>query len=75
MATHDKITLAREYCLCRKIPYKFHGEQLVIGDKNGKDVIFSVYNFTYTELIAVIDRMVEYDDFGWYAGVKRWENR
>ena len=70
MAVHDKVTLAKEYCLCRRIPYRFIGEQLIVGDKNGKDVIFSVYNFPYSEIISVIDRMVEYDEYGWYLRVR-----
>ena len=64
MVSHNKITFAKEYCLCRRIPYKFYGETLVIGtgDKWGdKFSIFSVYNFTYADLIKTIDDNVEYD--------------
>lgn len=72
MTNHNKITFAKEYCLCRKIPYKFSGEQLTIGDMktyNGTVSIFSVYNFTYKDLIEIIDRYVEYDEFGNYKCV------
>ena len=57
--SHNKITFAKEYCLCRRIPYKFNGEQLVIGGKNEtKNIIFSVYNIPY-ELVRVINECAE----------------
>lgn len=73
MANHNKITFAKEYCLCRKIPYKFDGETLIIGDTKtyeGSVSFFSVYNFSYADLIAAIDREVEYSEFGDYVRVK-----
>lgn len=54
---HDKISFAKEYCLCRRIPYYFHGEHLSIGDKQyGYRSIFSVFNLPYKELIETIDK-------------------
>lgn len=73
MTNHNKITFAKEYCLCRKIPYKFSGEQLTIGDMetyNGTVSIFSVYSFTYKDLIEIIDRYTEYNEFGDYVRVR-----
>lgn len=72
MREHNKITFAKEYCLCRKIPYKFKGEQLTIGDMktyNGSLSILSVYTYTYQELIDMIDYYTEYDAFGYYLRV------
>ena len=73
MKEHNKITFAKEYCLCRKIPYKFNDEQLTIGDMktyNGTVSIFSVYNFTYKDLIEMIDKYTEYNEFGDYVRVR-----
>lgn len=73
MATHDKVTFVREYCLCRRIPYRFVGNfgQLIIGNSNvGADCIYSVYNLPYSELVSTIDSMVQYDEYGWFAGLK-----
>lgn len=65
MTSHNKITFAKEYCLCRKIPYKFKGEQLTIGMYDGTYgsaiTIYSVYNLTYADLIKCIDDNVDYD--------------
>lgn len=64
MAQHNKITFAKEYCLCRHIPYKFEGERLIIGRGDRYEdgfSLFSVYNFTYAELIKCIDEYIEYD--------------
>ncbi len=58
MAEHDKITFAKEYCLCRRIPYRFKGEQLEIG-KEKRSVIFSVYNIPYTEIPKTINKCAE----------------
>lgn len=70
MTNHNKITFAKEYCLCRRIPYKFKGEQLTIGDDK-KISFFSVYNFSYSDLIAEIDKYVEYDEtLTYYRGIK-----
>ena len=56
--SHNKISFAREYCLCRNIPYRMKGEQMIIG-KEKKEVIFSVYNLSYAELIKTIDVCAE----------------
>lgn len=56
--THDKISFVREYCRCRRIPYRIHGESLYI---NGCYFCFSVYNLTYAELIQAIDKVCVYD--------------
>ena len=56
--SHNKITFAKEYCLCRRIPYKMKGEQMIIG-RDKKEVIYSVYNFTYDELVRVINECAE----------------
>ena len=75
MAVHDKVTLVREYCLCRKIPYRVLGGdlgQVVIGNKDvGTDVIYSIYNIPWAEIIQTIDGMVVYDDFGRFERM-RW---
>lgn len=62
MKEHNKITFAKEYCLCRRIPYKFKGEQLTIGEGGNSISFFSVYNFTYADLIKTIDQYVIYDN-------------
>lgn len=72
MTSHNKITFAKEYCLCRHIPYKFEGERLIIGKGDGyedKIALFSVYNFTYADLIKVIDENVEYDNDTFFVRV------
>ena len=56
--SHNKITFAKEYCLCRRIPYRMKGEQMIIG-RDRKEVIYSVYNFTYDELVRVINECAE----------------
>ena len=69
---HDKKTFANEYCLCRDIPHRWgNNGQLIIGDNTvGKNVIFTIYNFPYTEIVQVIDSMCEYDNGGWFCGLK-----
>ena len=57
--THDKISFVREYCRCRRIPYKIVKEALFIDNSQ---VCFSVYNLIYTELIKMIDDFCIYDD-------------
>ena len=72
MNKHDKKTLANEYCLCRNIPHRWVGgidAQLIIGDKNGKAVIYSIYNLPYSEIIPTLDNMCEYDEFGRFVRV------
>lgn len=70
MAIHNQLSFIREYCLCRRIPYKFHGETLVVGTKEHSFFIYSVFNFTYVDLIRIIDNKVEYNNFGYFVDVK-----
>lgn len=74
--THDKKSLANEYCLCRNIPHRWVGsgqEQLVLGTAETlKDCIYSIYNIPYSEIIPTIDSMVTYDDFGRFESIKKW---
>ena len=58
MKEHNKISFVREYCRCRRIPYRIDRETLYI-DKHY--FCFSVYNLTYSELIETIDKVCEYD--------------
>lgn len=60
---HDKISFAREYCLCRRIPYRIKGEALFI---NGYQVCFSLYNLDYSDILKMIDTAVIYDKYGRY---------
>ena len=62
MKEHNKRTFAKEYCLCRRIPYKFKGEQLILG-KDKKTVIYSIYNIPYSEIVSTIDKCVEDDGY------------
>lgn len=64
MTTHDKISFTREYCRCRRIPYKFKGEALSI---DGFRVCFSIFNIPYTEIVTMIDKAVVYNDMGFYS--------
>lgn len=61
--THDKVSFAREYCRCRRIPYRFNGESLYI---DGRFVCFSIYNISYGGIMAMIDKVVKYDEYGFY---------
>jgi hypothetical protein len=63
---HDKISFTREYCLCRRIPYRIVQEHLIIG---GYNVCFSLYNLPYKEIIDMIDKFVEYNEYGWFVRV------
>ena len=74
---HDQKSLANEYCLCRGIPHRWVGGilgQLIIGYKNnalvGCDVIYSIYNLPYSEIIPTIDKMCEYNEFGRFKCVR-----
>lgn len=64
--THDKISFTREYCRCRRIPYRFIGESLVI---DGYTICYSIFNITYTEIVKMIDDSVHYDELGFYESV------
>lgn len=59
MKQHDKISFVREYCRCRRIPYRIMREALYIA---GEYFCFSVYNLTYLELVQAIDKVCVYDD-------------
>lgn len=63
MTMHDKISFTREYCRCRRIPYRFNREALVI---DGSTVCFSIYNILYTEIVQMIDKEVIYNEMGFY---------
>lgn len=63
MMTHDKISFAREYCRCRRIPYRFKKETLFI---DGFPVFYSIYNIRYTEIVRIIDESVVYNEMGFY---------
>lgn len=74
MIIHGKKSLANEYCLCRGIPHRWKGnEQLVIGNKEvGYDVIFSIYNIPYSEIVSTIDSMCVYNEqFDYFIGLKK----
>lgn len=58
MTEHSKITVVREYCLARHIPYAIKGEGLYI---NGAMQAFSIYNVPWSELISTINKNVEFD--------------
>lgn len=64
--THDKISFVREYCRCRRIPYKIKCEQLFIG---GTFLLYSILNFDYAGLIREIDSVVSYSLYGYYNGL------
>lgn len=66
MTTHDKISFTREYCRCRRIPYRFSREALVI---DGFRVCYSIYNIPYTEIVPMIDKEVIYDNMGFYESL------
>jgi len=56
---HNKVSFTREYCQCRKIPYRItRAEGLTIA---GSHAIYSLYNLTYGEIVQAIDEMCEYD--------------
>ena len=56
---HNKLTFTAEYCRARRIPYKIKGEALFIEKHH---VCFSLYNFTYANIIQMIDKLVYYDE-------------
>ena len=56
---HNKVSFTREYCQCKKIPYRItRNEGLTIA---GSHAIYSLYNLTYGEIVRTIDEMCEYD--------------
>lgn len=67
MKDHNKITVVREYCLARRIPYKINKEMLLI---NKEFCCYSIYNLPWNELLSTIDKMVEYDNYGFFERSK-----
>lgn len=63
MVEHNKITVVREYCLARHIPYSIKGEALYI---NGYCQMFSVYNIPWAELIQTVNKNVVFNDAGYF---------
>ena len=59
MKQHNKISFVREYCRCRRIPYRIVCETLYIA---GEYVCYSVYNLTYSALVQAIDKVCVYDE-------------
>lgn len=66
MTTHDKISFTREYCRCRRIPYRFNREALFI---DGFQICYSIYNIPYTEIVQMIDKHVIYNEMGFYESL------
>lgn len=64
MNNHDKISFAREYCRCRRIPYRIIRESLYIA---GRYVCYSLYNIPYREIVEMIDNSCEYDENGYFV--------
>ena len=64
---HDKISVVREYCKARRIPYKVNREMLTI---NKEYCCYSIYNLPWTELFSTIDKMVYYNSDGFYIANK-----
>lgn len=64
---HSKLTVIKEYCKARRIPYKFEGESLYL-DK--KFFCFSIYNLPYDEMFSNVDSFVEYDEYGYFTRLK-----
>lgn len=61
--SHNKISFTREYCNCRRIPYKIKGEALFI---NGYQICYSLYNLTYKDIIEMIDNVCYYNSVTTY---------
>lgn len=71
MKEHNQVTVVKEYCLARRIPYKIgNNEQLLIGKGKNKQCIFCIYNIPWKELFSTIDRFVEYDEYGHFVQTK-----
>lgn len=66
MQRHDKISFAREYCRCRRIPYRVKGEALFI---DGWQVCFSLLNLPYAEIVTMIDNECCYDSYGHFEAL------
>lgn len=52
---HDKISFTREYCNCRRIPYRIKGESLYIWNFKYNQVCYSLYNHSYADIMKMID--------------------
>ena len=63
--THDKISFTREYCRCRRLDYKIEGESLLLkwftekGNTHYYQVCFSLYNYSYSDIIIIINDFCE----------------
>lgn len=67
--THDKISFAREYCRCRRIPYRIKGESLYIGEFHFNAVCYSLFNHSYADIMKMIDNEVIYDEYGFFESL------
>lgn len=59
MAAHNKLTFTAEYCRARRIPYRIKHEALFIA---GRQICYSLYNLTYSDILKMIDEHCIYDD-------------
>ena len=66
--THDKMSFTKEYCRCRRIPYRFKNETLII---DGRMICYSIYNINYADITKIIDNSINYNRMGFYESVKR----
>lgn len=66
--THDKMSFTKEYCRCRRIPYRFKNETLII---DGRMICYSIYNINYADITKMIDDSINYNRMGFYESVKR----
>lgn len=57
MKIHDQISFTREYCRCRRIPYRFINESLIIDNCT---ICYSIFNIPYVEIVKMIDDSVNY---------------
>lgn len=64
MTVHNKTSVIREYCLARKIPYKFEGSALYIGKGMGARFCYRVDLVPWAEVILEIDRLCKFDNNG-----------
>lgn len=66
LKNHDKISFTREYCRCRRIPYRVKGEALFI---DGWLVCASLLKLDYPAIINMIDSECCYDHLGRFEGL------
>ena len=71
MATHNKITVLREYMRARCVPYRVDND-IMTGTLyiNGRFACYSIYNIPWSELFSIVDDMVIYDELGYYKRLK-----